>query len=52
MEVLRYLFEPVYMLLVHRFTVLGYTISFFDIFYYGILISIGGRAIYGVFKGK
>lgn len=51
MENLRYLFEPVLLLLRHEFSIWGYSISFFQIFLVSILISFAGSALYKIFGG-
>ena len=51
MSNLKYLFEPVLMLLRHEFTIWGYTISFFEIFLVSILVGFAGNALYKIFGG-
>lgn len=51
METLRYLFEPVLMLLRHEFVIWGFSISFFQIFLISILIGFVGNALYKIFGG-
>lgn len=51
MDVLFYLFDPFMLIFTHRFVVLGYTISMFEIFFFGSLISWTGYALAKLFKG-
>ena len=51
MSDLRYLFEPVLLLLRHKFSIWGFSISFFEIFLVSILIGFVANALGKLFGG-
>lgn len=51
MDNIKYLFEPVLLLMRHEFSLYGYSISFFEIFLVSILIGFAGSALYKIFGG-
>ena len=46
---IRYLFDSVMLLLSHKFTIYGYSISFLDIFLLSIIVGVVGKVLYELF---
>lgn len=51
MSNIRYLFESVLILFRHEFVIYGYSISFFKLFLFSMLIGFVGNALYKIFGG-
>lgn len=51
MDGIKYLFDSFMLLFDHDFTIYGFTISFFDIFIFGVIVSIASFAIGRLFGG-
>lgn len=48
---LKYIFGPLLELMKHEFTVYGFTLSFWQIFLFSIIIGFVGSALYKLFGG-
>ena len=51
MENIRYLFDAVLLLMRHEFVIYGYSLSFFKIFLFSMLVGFAGNALYKIFGG-